>query len=124
MASPSFPRLASELDAEAAALRDADQQPGALKSGDGGGTSGGMEARVARLEADVDYIKRDVSELKTDVRGVKGDVTAIRLDLARLDERVKHLPTKWFVVTSLTGIVGLFTVLSIFGDKVRATFGL
>jgi outer membrane murein-binding lipoprotein Lpp len=124
MASRNFPRLVEQYDADAAALRAVGHQTGALKSGGGDGTSGGMEARVARLEADVDYIKRDVGELKADVRSVKGDVTAIRIDLARLDERVTHLPTKWFVVTSLTGIVGMFTVLSIFGDKVRALFGL
>jgi hypothetical protein len=39
-----------------------------LKNGGGNGTSGGMEARIARLESDVEYIKRDISELKIDVR--------------------------------------------------------
>lgn len=117
-----FPRAVQDVEAESARI-DA-VRAASLKSGDGDGTSGGMEVRVARLEVDVDYIKRDVADIKADMRGVKTDITGIKIDLARIDERLKSMPTKWFVVTSVTAIIGLFTALSIFGDKVRAVFGL
>jgi len=51
-----------------------------LKSGGGGGTSGGMEPRVAKLEAAVEHIQRDTTDIKTDVRTLR--------DNARTDFRV------------------------------------
>lgn len=44
-----------------------------LLSGGGGGTSDGMEARVAKLEAAVQHIQSDIGEIKTDVREMKRD---------------------------------------------------
>jgi hypothetical protein len=41
-----------------------------LKSGDGGGTYDGMEARVAKLEAVVEHIQKDTAEIKTELRGL------------------------------------------------------
>jgi hypothetical protein len=51
-----------------------------LKSGGGGGTSDGMEPRVAKLEAAVEHIQRDTNDIKTDVRSLR--------DHARTDFRV------------------------------------
>jgi hypothetical protein len=51
-----------------------------LKTGGGGGTSDGMEARVAKLEAAVEHIQRDTTDIKTDVRSLR--------DNARTDFRV------------------------------------
>jgi hypothetical protein len=51
-----------------------------LKSGGGGGTSDGMEPRVAKLEAAVEHIQRDTTDIKTDVRTLR--------DNARTDFRV------------------------------------
>ena len=62
---------------------------------------------VVKLQSDVEYIKRDVSELRTDVRDVRDR-------LARLEERVLHLPGKGFIVvvvtTALVIIGGLVTI--------------
>lgn len=44
-----------------------------LKSGDGGGTFGGMEARVAKLEALSEAVARDLADLKSDVRELRRD---------------------------------------------------
>ena len=44
-----------------------------LKSGDGGGTFDGMEARVAKLEALSETISRDLGEMKTDIRELRRD---------------------------------------------------
>ncbi|WP_291827327.1 hypothetical protein [Bosea sp. (in: a-proteobacteria)] len=44
-----------------------------LKGNGGGGTSDGMEARVAKLEADIGHIKTATSDLRTDVRELRTD---------------------------------------------------
>jgi hypothetical protein len=52
-------------------LQEANSESGRLKSGGGGGTSDGMEPRVAKLEAAVEHIQKDISEIKTDIRGLR-----------------------------------------------------
>lgn len=87
----------------------------ALKAGDGGGTSGGMESRVAKLEAHVEILRNDVTSIKKDV----GD---IRVAMATLTERVSHLATKGFIVTATTTTIGLLTGIILFSDKIKALF--
>lgn len=71
-----------------------------LREGDGGGTSGGMEERVARLEKHMDQLTKDVGDL--------------RVSVATVTENVRHLPTKpWLfttlamMMTALAAIVGV-----------------
>jgi hypothetical protein len=52
------------------------QPPRELKSGDGGGTSGGMESRMTAVEVHIEHIRKDLSDLKTDVRDHRKDTTA------------------------------------------------
>ena len=67
----------------------------------GGGTSGGgMESRIAKLEAQMDAVRIDL-----------GRLAGLPVDVARLDERIKHLPGKGFVVTSAVGTIGAITGL-------------
>jgi hypothetical protein len=47
-----------------------------LKSGDGGGTFDGMEARVARLEATVGHIQTDTTDIKAEIRQMKQNARA------------------------------------------------
>ena len=61
----------------------------ALKSGGGGGTSGGMEARVARLESDMEHVKKSVAEIATDMKAVRTSINDVKVDLGRFDERLK-----------------------------------
>lgn len=68
-----------------------------LKQGGGGGTSDGMEARVARLEKNVDTLMKDVSDMRTDV--------------ATLKENVRHLPTKPWMFSTLVAMLGALTVI-------------
>ena len=112
----SYPRLATEMDAEAAYMRLEADQSGTLKSGGGGGTFDGMEARVAKLETSMEFIKRDVGELRS-------DVSTLKTDVARLDERVKMLPSKGFIVSASVTIIGLLTAVVVFADKLRALVG-
>lgn len=73
-----------------------------LKSGGGGGTSDGMEARVAVLEAHVEHIRGELAKL-----------AGVPTDVATLKERVSHLPGKGFVVTAAMGTVGGLTAILI-----------
>lgn len=72
-----------------------DAAVGPLKSGDGGGTFDGMDARVKALETHVEYIRRDIGEMRTDVRDLRteahrdfklifGAIIAVSLGLAGL----------------------------------------
>ena len=68
-----------------------------LKGDGGGGTSGGMEARVARLEKNVDTLMKDVSDMRTDV--------------ATLKENVRHLPTKPWMFSTLAAMLAALAVI-------------
>jgi hypothetical protein len=57
-----------------------DPREAPLQGGGGGGTSDGMEARVAKVEAAIEHIQQDISEIKGDVRSLR--------DYARTDFRV------------------------------------
>jgi hypothetical protein len=54
-----------------------------LKSGGGGGTSGGMEARVAKLEAHMEHVRGELAKL-----------AQMPVEIAAIKERQGHLPTK------------------------------
>ena len=60
-----------------------DREVASLKTGGGGGTSGGMEPRVAKLEAHVEHIRAEI-----------GKLAPMPADLAAVRERLQHLPTK------------------------------
>ncbi|MEH3098853.1 hypothetical protein [Sphingomonas adhaesiva] len=83
-----------------------------LRTGGGGGTSGGMEPRIAKLEAQMEAVRSDL-----------GKLGSLPVDVARLDERVKHLPSKGFVVTATTTSIGLIGAMVLFADKLRAFVG-
>jgi hypothetical protein len=97
----------------------------ALPGGGGGGTFGGMEARVARLEADVGHIKSDIGEIKTALTGLSAHVGDARVIIGTLTERISHLPSKAYIGTWITGaaaavILGL-SLLAHFGWLVAGT---
>ena len=86
--------------------REVQEQQASLKSGGGGGTSGGMEARVAKLEGQFEKLNDKIDEL--------------RIDVAVLKERVGNLPGKGFIVTAtLTGLA-VFSAIVLFEDRLSA----
>lgn len=84
-----------------------------LKPSDDGGNSGDMEPRLARLEAHMEHAQSDLT-------GLKGDVRDIRDRLARLEEKVSHLPGKGFIVGSTVTTLALITALIAFQEQVQA----
>ena len=75
--------------------RRADESaPLPLNGGGGGDNSGGMEARIARLEASMDSVKAEL-----------GKLSGVPFDLARMSERVAHMPTRIEVRTDIEAAV-------------------
>lgn len=59
-------------------------------------------------------VRKSVTDLATDARAVRGSVNDIKIDLGRLNERLKHMPTKGFIfgiaagmIAAMSAIVGL-----------------
>ena len=77
-----------------------------LRHGGGDGSGGnGLENRLSRLESQYDKLR--------------DDNTAIREQLARLNERVAHLPSKEFMVKAALGIVAGVGTLITFGERLQ-----
>jgi archaellum component FlaC len=89
-----------------------------------GGGSGGdsMEPRLATLEADVRHIKDDLGELKKSFAALQGDTTSLRIDVARINENIRHLPTKEFLVGAVITTLAVITGLLTFQDKIQQAF--
>ncbi len=112
----------------------------ALKPAGGGGTSDGMDARVARLEAHVETLRSDVAAIRADVGDLRVSlatfaekittlaekvvkVPTLAENVATLTERVAHLPSKGFVVTSSMTATAILSGVIIFGEKLKALIG-
>lgn len=66
-----------------------------LKSGGGGGTFDGMEARVAVLESHVEHIREDLAKL-----------SGMPAETAELKVKIDNLPTKDWVSDRLDKLLG------------------
>jgi uncharacterized coiled-coil protein SlyX len=117
----------------------------ALQAGGGGGTSDGMDARVARMEAHVETLRSESAATRTDIADMRVSLATLteRVGasaegvatltirggtsderIAILMERVAHLPTKGFVISAnMTGI-GLLSALILFAEKLKALVGV
>ena len=82
-----------------------------LKSGDGGGTSGGMDPWQTSVEKRLDSLDGRMARVET-------NIGLMKVDLATLTERVAHLPGKGFVVTSAVGAITAVTTLLILLQKI------
>lgn len=80
-----------------------------LNKGDGNGTSGGMEARVAKLESDMTHLVKQVDRIDARTESMPADIAVIKATMA----------TKGFIVTALTITLALtvsaLTILSKLG---------
>jgi hypothetical protein len=87
-----------------------------LKTAGGGGTSGGMEARLAKIEADVEHVKNDVAKLQDSGSDIKKTLSSIQVDIAKgigeiqtgmatITSGLKHRPTRWEVFLTLTALI-------------------
>jgi hypothetical protein len=94
-----------------------------LQPPSGGGPFDGMEARVARLESDVEHIKADVGDIKSSLNELTTQTTELRINFARLDERVSHLPTKGFLVTTVLVALGVIAALVVFQGNIQRFLG-
>jgi hypothetical protein len=98
--------------------------PARLKSGGGGGTSDGIEPRVAKLEASVEHIQKDIAEIKIDMREFRTGIGALNVSTGTLTERVSHLPSKGFVVVALLAALAVIAALIAFQGSIQNLFKL
>ena len=91
--------------------------PPALNTPGGGGTFGGMDPWQTSVEA-------RLSELRSDLRNVASDVSALKSSTAVLAERMSHLPTKTWMITTAGGLLTLGSAVAVFLQHIRAFLGL
>lgn len=84
-----------------------------LKSGGGGGTFDGMEARVKSLEDDMKKLLQDTAEIKGMLRNMPSAES-----FGHLKGRVDSLPTTAKVATIISIAVGLMTLIVRWQDLV------
>ncbi|WP_446325498.1 hypothetical protein [Blastomonas sp. CACIA14H2] len=77
--------------------------------GSSGGGSGPVDDRVSRLEGRIDKVGDELGEVKVNV--------------ATLTERIAHLPSKGFIVTTTMASLALLAALIVFADNIKALFG-
>lgn len=87
--------------------------PSDLKSGSGGGTSGGMDGWQTSVEA-------RLGEIKTDIRDMRAGIGSLNANTATLTERIAHLPSKGFVVTTTLIVLTAVTALIAFQGQIQA----
>lgn len=77
----------------------------ALTKGGGGGNSGGMDPRIAKIETDVARLTADLTDVKSDMKSVKSDLVDVKVGLAKLQGEVSRLP----------GYPGIATIMALVG---------
>ncbi|MBB3035396.1 hypothetical protein [Alteriqipengyuania lutimaris] len=80
------------------------------RSGGGGGEGGQVEQRVTRLEGQFDKLGDKLDRQSDRIGGIEKE-------LATLTERVAHLPSKGFIVSSLATTVGVISGLAIIAQR-------
>lgn len=87
-------RLSSYFSDVTEARKDIREMSELLRRGGGGGTSGGMEARVAKLESDVGHLLTAVGEIKAAQLVSSKDLTELKVSSGKVETKVSSLPTK------------------------------
>lgn len=111
-------------------------QQSALPPSPGGGDNDGMPPddkhgeRIAVLETHVKHIQEDISGIRSEIKDVRGDIRDVRSDVgalkvsvARIEENVRHLPTKGWAFTIAAGIVTFMVAVSALTPKIQQLFG-
>lgn len=89
----------------------------------GGGGDGTME-RLVRLEGKVDNLEASLSRQDTRLGGIDDRLRSVERDGATLLERVAHLPSKGFIVTTLLTSLTVIAGLILFQGQIQALLTL
>ena len=81
---------------------------------------GGIEARLARVESDMAYAQRDLAEIKMGQKEILVSLHRLEALSGRFDERLKILPSKGFIVTSVAIALAVLAALITFGGQIRS----
>lgn len=60
-----------------------------------------------------------VNKLEQQFEALRDDNQKIRVELAVLNERIAHLPSKEYMVKIAMGSIGLLTAVIVFADKIK-----
>lgn len=89
-----------------------------LKSGGGGGTFDGMEARVQKLEDAFLRVDRSLDRMDQRFDAFQSDISATRVSLAKIEERMdrvmdraRDMPTEAKIDSMITSKLGLSALL-------------
>ena len=105
-----------------------------LKGGGGGGNSGDMDDRIARLEVHMEHVRKNVEDLRNGTDTIQATLARIESKLdtkvdwerltGRLDDRESKLSArmlnKWDVAVVVGAIIGLALTLIAFGPRLVA----
>lgn len=80
----------------------------------------GALGRMARAEQKIAEVR---AEIQRGVRHRPADPAPLATEIARIEERVRHLPGKGFVVTAAGTTIALIAAIVVFADKLRALVG-
>lgn len=102
----------TNIDHRLAELRELERrqrEQETLPLGGGGGTSDGMEPRIAKLEAHMEHVRAEL-----------GKLAPVPERLRAVEVRIDHLPTKGFIVSASITTIALLTAVIVFADKLRS----
>ena len=84
------------------------------------GDGGGIEARIARVESDVAHIHSSVNDIKQDIKALEAGQVEQDKALIRIEEQIKHLPTKSYSIIQLAFFLALIGALTLYSDNIRS----
>jgi uncharacterized coiled-coil protein SlyX len=70
------------------------------------------EARLDRLESEMGHLRNVTDKIDGAVSALRKAVEDLRVDYARFDERSKYFPTKGFIFSTATAMLGAATALT------------
>lgn len=83
-----------------------------------------VEAKLTGVEGRMDRLETRMDRPEGRMDGIDGRLRGVETGLATLTERVAHLPSKGFIVTSTLAVLAAVAGFSTFGENLRVWLGL
>lgn len=83
-----------------------------------------MEGRIMRLETQMSDVQGKLARIEAVLDKTSDRIGKLETGFATLTERVAHLPSKGFIVTSTLSALGFIAAMTVFAEKIRAALGV
>ena len=83
-----------------------------------------MEIKVGRLEAQMEGVDKSLHQVSSVLSSLDTRTRGVEVNLATLTERVAHLPSKGFIITTVLTASSVLAALVVFGDQVKSLLSL